>query len=114
MQRQSTQRLSKTLPNFFPADAAKQSPLHCVLKRYALQQYSQKLCEKGFGNDLSLLARLSDEQLTELLDQVKALPGHRARFQQAIAFLQTLQCRGETEDRENLAQRPLRQAKWEF
>jgi hypothetical protein len=45
-----------------------------------LQQYTLKLSEKGYGTDIYKLALLTAQGRNDLVDQLKALPGHKAKL----------------------------------
>lgn len=76
------------------------SSLYHLLKSYSLQQYTRKLRDMGFADDLSLLATQTDAQISEIYDAIKLLPGHRAKFNNVILHLRSLMCRGDVSDRE--------------
>ena len=55
-------------------------PIYQLLRAFNLQQYTLKLAEKGYGSDVYKLALLTSQGRDDLVDQLKALPGHRAKL----------------------------------
>ena len=51
-----------------------------MLRAFNLQQYTLKLAEKGYGHDVYKLALLTGPGRDDLVDQLRALPGHRAKL----------------------------------
>lgn len=47
----------------------------------------QKLAEKGYGDEVYKLALLTAKQRTDLIDQLKVLPGHNAKLAGFFAVL---------------------------
>jgi len=55
-------------------------PIFQLLKAFKLQQYAIKLTELGYGEDIYKLALLQAKQRTDLIDNLKVLPGHNAKL----------------------------------
>ena len=55
-------------------------PIYQLLRAFNLQQYTLKLAEKGYSSEVYKLALLTARQREELIDQLKVLPGHKAKL----------------------------------
>jgi hypothetical protein len=55
-------------------------PIHHLLKAFKLQQYSLKMFDLGYGYDIYKLALLNQAQREDFIDQLKVMPGHRAKI----------------------------------
>ena len=55
-------------------------PIYQLLRAFNLQQYTLKLAEKGYGSEVYKLALLTAQGRDDLVDQLKALPGHKAKL----------------------------------
>ena len=51
-----------------------------MLRAFNLQQYTLKLAEKGYGTDVYKLAVLTAKGRDDLVDQLKTMPGHKAKL----------------------------------
>lgn len=55
-------------------------PIYSLLKAFKLQQYTLKINDLGYGNDVYKLALLSQVQREEFITQLKVMPGHQAKI----------------------------------
>ena len=55
-------------------------PIYHLLKAFKLQQYSLKMNDLGYGHDMYKLALLTQQQREDFVDQLKVMPGHRAKI----------------------------------
>lgn len=55
-------------------------PIYQLLRAFNLQQYTLKFAERGYGSDVYKLALLTTNGRNDLVDQLKALPGHKAKL----------------------------------
>ena len=55
-------------------------PIYSLLKAFNLQQYTNKLSDRGYGDDVYKLALLTASQRTDLVSQLKCIPGHQAKL----------------------------------
>jgi len=51
-----------------------------LLKGFKLQQYSNKMCQLGFKQDIYKLSFLSHRERDDLMELMNMLPGHRERM----------------------------------
>jgi len=75
-------------------------PIYQALKLQGLQQYVRELITMGLGYDLSQLSTMSDAKLSELIEQLKFLPGHKQRFLKLMSDLRTTNLGG-SDNKEN-------------
>ena len=50
------------------------------MRAFNLQQYTLKLAEKGYGTDVYKLALMTAKNRDDLVEQLKPMPGHRAKL----------------------------------
>ena len=55
-------------------------PLYQLLKAFKLQQYTLKMHDLGYGVDVYKLALLTPAQRDNFVEQLKVMPGHRAKI----------------------------------
>lgn len=55
-------------------------PIYQLLKAFKLQQYTLKMNDLGYGHDVYKLALLSAAQREDFVDQLKVVPGHKAKI----------------------------------
>ena len=55
-------------------------PLYPLLKAFKLQQYTLKMHDLGYGQDVYKLALLNPNQREEFVEQLKVMPGHKAKI----------------------------------
>lgn len=55
-------------------------PIYQLLRAFNLQQYTRKLSDSGYADDVYKLALLNHAQRDDLLNQLKCMPGHRAKL----------------------------------
>ena len=55
-------------------------PIYQLLRAFNLQQYTLKLAEKGYGTDVYKLALLTPQQRDDLVEQLRPMPGHKAKL----------------------------------
>ena len=55
-------------------------PIYQLLKAFKLQQYTLKMNDLGYGHDVYKLALLSAAQREDFIDQLKVVPGHKAKI----------------------------------
>jgi len=62
-----------------PSSFASQ-PIYKLLRAFNLQQYTRKLTDSGYGEEVYKLAVLNGLQRDELITQLKPMPGHKAKL----------------------------------
>ena len=55
-------------------------PLYQLLKAFKLQQYTLKMHDLGYAQDVYKLALLTPAQRDDFVEQLKVMPGHRAKI----------------------------------
>ena len=55
-------------------------PLYPLLKAFKLQQYTLKMHDLGYGQDVYKLALLNPVQREDFVEQLKVMPGHKAKI----------------------------------
>mmetsp|Transcript_11200 Transcript_11200/g.22040 ORF Transcript_11200/g.22040 Transcript_11200/m.22040 type:complete len:548 (+) Transcript_11200:52-1695(+) len=72
-------------------------PLEVLVKNFDLQPYLRKLKEEGFEGQTNRFLTLSGSEFATLLERLKVLPGHKARFATMLDYLRTMSECAETE-----------------
>lgn len=54
--------------------------MYQLLKAFKLQQYTLKMLDLGYGHDMYKLALLNYQQREDFIDQLKVMPGHKAKI----------------------------------
>ena len=56
-------------------------PIYKLLRAFSLQQYTRKMKDAGYSDEVYKLAMLQPKQRTALIDQLKPMPGHTAKLE---------------------------------
>ena len=55
-------------------------PIYKLLRAFNLQQYTRKLSDSGYSEEVFKLAVLSQNQREDLIARLKPMPGHKSKL----------------------------------
>lgn len=65
-------------------------PLEVLVKNFDLQPYRRKLKDEGFEGCTNRFVNLTNQEYSGLMERLKVLPGHRAKFGAMLDYLRTM------------------------